>query len=113
MQMTDPDEKLDAFFDAGRSHGPEVSDTFMARLETDMEAALPKPSEPVFARPGPAMTWLWRSLTASGLSGAAVLGVWIGFVAPDILNGVVALDADETIALYTFLPGAELAGLSE
>lgn len=109
----DEEALLDAVFEAGKSHAPAPSDSFLARLSLDAEAALPRneaehvepPKVPFFSR--------FKGLfAASGLSTAAVLGLWIGFVAPDIFTTVSPLSED-TVMLSAFLPGSDLSVLSE
>jgi len=102
----DDDDALQALFDAGRSRPPEMSDDFLSRLTADAEANVPKP---VVTPPGKPSVFggLKGWFAASGLSGAAVLGVWIGFVMPETVS-TLTLAADETVGLYTFLPGADL-----
>lgn len=104
------DAALDALFAAGRSQGPKASVDFLARLAADADAALPRPTKTPPA-PKPFLGGLRSFFAASGLSGAAALGVWIGFMAPEAVSAFTAT-ADETVELYTFLPGADLAVLS-
>ena len=110
MSMDDKndDTGLEAFFNAGRSKPAMPSAEFMARLADDASAVLAEHSKaeatPVRA---PRIDWLPRFFTASGLSGAAVLGVWIGFAMPETLDAF-SLVTDDTVALSTFLPGADL-----
>ena len=105
------DAALDALFQASAEHPPGMSDAFLARLAADAEVATPKPA-PATPRRMPLFHGLKGLFAASGLSGAAVLGVWIGFVMPDILNTVSPLTED-TAGLTVFLPGADLSVLSE
>lgn len=108
------DAALEALFDAGRTRAPVPSDDLMARLAADAERALPRPAiqpaprRSVFARFAP-------FFAASGLSGAAALGIWVGFAMPEVLNldSLAPFATGETIELYTFLPGADLTALSE
>ena len=104
------DAALDALFAAGRTHGPTASDDFLQRLAADANAARPKPRKAVGSS-APFLGVLKGLFAASGLSGAAVLGAWIGFVAPDAISPFTTV-TDETVGLYTFLPGADLTALS-
>ena len=104
------DAALDALFASGHVDAPKASDDFLARLTADAHAALPRPI-PVVPPPAPFLGGLKGWFAASGLSGAAVLGVWIGFVMPDAISDFTTL-TDETVGLYTFLPGADLSALS-
>lgn len=109
MKMVDDrkdDDALEALFSASRTHPPEMSDDFLARLTADADAALPGPAPIAQAPAKPMFGNLKAWFAASGLSGAAVLGMWIGFVMPEMVN-TVALSED--VALYTFLPGADLS----
>lgn len=103
---TQDDAALDALFDAGRAHEPQASGDFLARLAADVEA--PEPTrQPVSQAPSPIFGRLKGLFAASGLSGAAVLGVWIGFITPETV-GTYTLLTEDTVGLYTFLPGADL-----
>lgn len=104
------DAALDALFASGQADAPKASGEFLARLTADAEAALPRPIH-VAPTPAPFLGGLKGWFAASGLSGAAVLGVWIGFVMPDAISDFTTL-TDETVGLYTFLPGADLSALS-
>ena len=103
------DEALDALFAAGKAVRPELDADFMARLMADADRAMPKPEPPVASKP-PKKNWLAGLFTASGLSGAALAGVWIGFAMPETLDGFSA-EADATIALSSFLPGSDLGSV--
>ena len=111
MDKDREDAALDALFSAGQADALKASDDFLARLTADAEAALPRPM-PVTPTPAPFLGGLRGWFAASGLSGAAVLGVWIGFVMPDAISEFTTL-TDETVGLYTFLPGADLSDLSQ
>lgn len=108
------DQALDILFNASREATPSPSPDFLARLAQDANAAMPSPetSAPI---PGPSMLMRLRGLVAaSGLTGAAALGVWIGFVMPETLNTFTdGFATDETVSLSAFLPGADLFALSE
>lgn len=103
---------LDALFEAAAATRPAPSDDFLARLTAQAEAAVPVAARPAPTRP--ARGWhlgLREFFAATGLSGAAVLGVWIGFAMPEILP---LTSTEDTAALYTFFPGADLTvALSE
>lgn len=104
------DPVLDALFEAGKAATPQPSDAFMARLAADADAALPQPKTATPpARSGSTFLTRFKGFfAASGLSGAAALGVWIGFAMPDIVTTVAPL-AQETDGLTVFLPGADLS----
>ncbi|NNE82082.1 MAG: hypothetical protein HKN18_17570 [Silicimonas sp.] len=105
------DAALDALFSAAAARPERPSDDFMARL-ADQAIPAPPPAAPA-TPPSSRAGWLTGFFAASGLSGAAVLGVWIGFVMPEALD-TFSLSTDDTVALSTFLPGADLgAALSE
>lgn len=110
------DTALEALFDVAKNKPATPSADFMARLASDADAAMPKPAPPSLTpTQGPS---LWANLSglfaASGLTGAAALGVWIGFVMPETLNTFVdGYALDDTVSLSAFLPGADLAALSE
>lgn len=111
MDKDNQDEAaLEALFSAGRAESPVPSDDFMARLAADAEAAMPSPASQARAS-RPFLGGLSAWFAASGLSGAAVLGVWIGFVMPEAVS-TFSVQAEETVGLYTFLPGADLSALT-
>ena len=103
------DAALEALFAAGRADQPAPSGDFMARLTADMERALPR-AEPLAPVAPPRWNWLAGLFTASGLSGAALAGVWIGFAMPETLDGFAGTE-ETTIALSSFLPGADFGGV--
>ena len=103
------DDALDALFAAGKAARPQPDADFMARLQADVERALPKPDRPVLSQP-PRANWWAGLFTASGLSGAALAGVWIGFAMPETLDGF-SVESETTIALSSFLPGADLGSV--
>lgn len=104
------DDALEAMFSASRAQPPVMSDDFLARLTADADAAVPQPTP--IAKPAtkpnakPLFGDLKAWFAASGLSGAAVLGMWIGFVMPEMVNTIAVSD---DVALYSFLPGADLS----
>ncbi len=109
---TREDAALNALFAAADSQRPIPSEAFVERLRADAAAALPASET---ATP-PAQTRGWHFplagfFTASGLTAAAAVGVWIGVVMPDT---ILPYGNDDTVGLYTFLPGADLtAAFSE
>ena len=107
-----PDAELEAMFAAARSTSPKPSDDFVARLAQDMERALPRQHSAPIAVEGPTLlARLQKYFAASGLAGAAALGVWIGFVMPETLNTFAdGFASEEAFDLEAFLPGT---GLSE
>lgn len=108
------DPALDALFGAARDATPRPSADFLARLEADADASLPRPSQPKSVARPPLLTRLGGLFAASGLSGAAALGVWIGFAMPDLLNlDTFVSAADDSAGLYAFLPGADVTALGE
>lgn len=107
------DAALDALFDAAKADAPAPSDAFLARLNADAEAARPVPAPAMPRYPEPTVFERLKGWFAvSGLSGAAALGVWIGFAMPDVVMTVAPL-SDEVIELSAYLPGADLTVLSE
>lgn len=109
--MTDDkdDMALDALFKSAKDATPTPSSAFLARLEADAIASVPKPVPTETPRPVK-VHWLNRLFTASGLSGAAIAGVWIGFAMPETLD-TFTLTSDDSIALSTFLPSADLGAV--
>ncbi len=89
--MTDPNDPLEAFFEAGRDRVEEPSEAFLARVEADAMAMLEGRAQP--ARPEPSG---WRGVFAAlggwpagaGLGTAALAGLVLGFTLPDTLSGV-------------------------
>ena len=108
------DQALESLFTAAKDITETPSADFMARLASEAETAMPKP--PLSdVMPAPLLFTRFKGLfAASGLTGAAALGVWIGFVMPETLNTLMdGFSVDETVSLSAFLPGADLAALSE
>jgi len=99
------EDALEALFSASRAHPPAMSDDFLARLTADAVASAPRPAPLAEAPAKPLFGSLKSWFAASGLSGAAALGVWIGFVMPEMVN---TLTLSEEVGLYSFLPGADL-----
>lgn len=107
------DDALDALFAAGKARPPEASPAFLARLQANAAAATPRPAPIATPAPYPSLFTRFKGLfAASGLSGAAALGVWIGFVMPDLVTTVSPVSED-VAGLTVFLPGADLSLLSE
>ncbi len=110
--MTDDprdDAALDALFQAERTRRFEPTPDFMARLEADADAALPRSvshPQPVLRR----TSWLAGVFTASGLSGATLAGIWLGFAMPESFDAF-SLLADSSVELTAFLPGADMGSL--
>ncbi|MDA8584909.1 hypothetical protein N9L47_01420 [Rhodobacteraceae bacterium] len=109
--MDDPreDAALEALFQAERTRAPEISPEFMARLEAEAVAAIPKPAPQIRSAPR-RTSWLAGIFTASGLSGAALAGIWIGFAMPESFD-TLTLTADNSVSLTAFLPGADMGSL--
>ncbi len=107
------DIALDALFAAAKSETPKASEDFLARLNADAVAAMPRPEHLGRNPTAPSLFDRLKGWFAvSGLSGAAALGVWIGFVMPEVVNTVSPLSED-VIELSAYLPGADLSVLSE
>ncbi len=107
------DIALDALFAAAKSEPPKASADFLARLNADAVAATPHPESLAPKQTAPALFDRLKGWFAvSGLSGAAALGVWIGFVMPEVVTTVSPLSED-VIELSAYLPGADLSVLSE
>lgn len=108
------DDTLEALFEASKRTTEIPSSDFMERLALDAESAVPVPVsiEPASA---PSILASFKGLfAASGLTGAAALGVWIGFVMPETLNTFAdGFASEETISLSAFVPSADLFALSE
>lgn len=107
------DIALDALFAAAKSEAPVASGDFLARLNADAQNAVPRPEA---HRTQPVLPSLSERLkgwfAVSGLSGAAALGVWIGFIMPEVVTSVSPLSSD-VAELSAYLPGADLSVLSE
>ena len=103
------DAALDKLLNDAAATRAQPSPDFIARLVADAEAHVPQKAAPI--RTAPRRTsWLAGIFTASGLSGAAIAGVWIGFAMPDTLDSF-DFTADTSVALTTFLPGADLGAV--
>ena len=103
------DADLEALFDAGRKISSKPSPDFMARLDADMQAALPRPVAATPAPP-PRRGWLAGVFAASGLTGAALAGLWIGFAMPETLDPFTG-ETETVLALSSILPGADLGSV--
>lgn len=102
--MTRNRNELDDFFDDARRNGAVPDDSFLARLQSDADAALPATNVVRF-RGGPEASRVWAG---GGLLAAGVAGLAIGFGAPDVLNNLLASDSD-MIELAELLPAANPA----
>lgn len=106
---------VEALFEAGRRGTPALSEDFLARLEADMDAQLPS-AKPSSARSDWGMTFSWwpRLFAASGLAGAALAGVWIGFAMPETFNALAgSYVAAEAYGIEAFLPQTAFGALSD
>ena len=89
--MTDRDDPLEAFFEAGRETVADPSEALLARVEADAMAAFAARTTPARATPSG-----WRGVLAAlggwpagaGLGTAALAGLFIGFALPDTLADV-------------------------
>lgn len=104
------DIALETLFAAGRAERPLPSGEFLERIAASAEAGAARPAPVPAARPVLRLAWLGRVFAASGLSGAAALGAWIGFVMPEAIDAL-TLGGDDTVALATFLPGTDLEAI--
>ncbi len=106
---------LDALFDSARRKSAMPDAEFLALLSRDMEASVPAVTSAPAGKRGAGFLSRFRgAFAASGLTGAAALGVWIGFVMPEVLNDLADFrEVSDGFAIGTFLPSADLAALSE
>lgn len=109
MTADQNDIALDRLFEAAQDAGAEPTPDFMARLTADMDASVPV-SVPRQTAPALKTSWLAGIFTASGLSGAALAGLYIGFAMPETLD-TFTLTSDDSIALSTFLPSTDLGAV--
>lgn len=112
---TSEDAKLEAFFKAAKDNPPEPSSDFISKLQMDALAAVPKATKAAKPRSGPQLspfTRLKGLFAASGLSGVAALGLWIGFVMPDLIATLTPV-SDDVTNISAFLASADLSGLNE
>ena len=114
--MRNDDETLDALFDSARRNAPAMDPAFLERLADDMESRLPRHQAKPVRTSYPA-TFFQRFrgyFAASGLTGVAALGVWIGFVMPETLNSLAAgYDTTEAVGIGAFLPYTDLTALQD
>lgn len=107
---------IDAMFASAAQSPPRPNPAFMARLHSDMVVHLPQPDSKNYAAP-PRRRFLERLpavFAASGLTGAAALGVWIGFVMPETLTALAGQDFEtDSYGIGAFLPSADLWALEE
>lgn len=107
------DAALEMLFEAGRSHAPVPDNSFLSRIAADAEHAVPQAQESKFTQPDVHFFARFKGLfAASGLSGIAALGLWVGFIMPDIVTDMSLLSESGT-TLSAFLPGSDLSVLSE
>ncbi len=104
------DIALETLFAAGRSERPLPSGEFLERVAASADAGAAGPRPAPAARPVLRLALLGRVFAASGLSGAAALGAWIGFVMPEAIDPL-TLGSDDTVALATFLPGTDIEAI--
>lgn len=112
-------EGLEAFFAAGRSTAPEVSDALMARILGDaaeeqariLAGRAAQPSATPAARPRP-----WQVLIAAlgggkavaGLVTAALVGIWLGISPPTQLAALTQTVTQNVLGSSTSLDGLDL-----
>lgn len=109
------DQRLEQMFAASRAKTPQPDEAFMARLADDANAHVPKFQ---WATPPRATSTPLRGLqtlfAAAGLAGSAALGIWIGFVSPDLLNDTLLIGVtNDELALSDFFAGADLSSISD
>lgn len=107
---------LDTLFESARRKVPMPETSFLDRLSADMEDNLPR--RHVSVPSAPRANDFWKrfrgAFAASGLTGAAALGVWIGFMLPETLNTLaLGYDVSDASGIGTFLPSADLLALAE
>lgn len=110
------DDALEGLFETARRTTLVPDAEFLAKLAADMESMVPDPRRiPSTQADKPGFFMKFRGFfAASGLTGAAALGVWIGFVMPEALNTLAAgYDTSEPFGIGAFLPAADLAALEE
>lgn len=111
---------LDAFMESAKRNPPKPDGAFLARLTDDMMANVPDVSKPerLPVRSRTFGTDFFRNFqaifAASGLTGAAALGVWIGFAMPETLNMLnPEYETADSFGIGVFLPAADLSVLAE
>lgn len=116
------DTELEALFEAARDTAPMPSQNLWEQVHQDALALMPEPGGIAIPAPitqGPVAGLIdaiggWISL--AGLTTATLVGVWIGFVNPDVLNesaiaGILpGFNASESFDLEDLEPG--FSGLS-
>lgn len=108
------DRALDALFETAKTNPIMPEPDLMAQLQSDMERALPRAPAPIPTPKPSVLTRLGGLFAASGLTGVAALGVWIGFVMPETLNTLAdGFAGDQIVSLDSLLPGADLIALSD
>lgn len=107
------DAALELLFEAAQEDKPKIAPDFLERLALQAEASVPVIPAPT---PTPRSTPFWQKLSglfaASGLSGAAALGVWMGIAMPDLIMSDTIFLADGP-GISEFLPSGDLSLLSE
>lgn len=106
------DTALESLFDVARSNQPEPGPDFLARLNADAVAAVPRPVPVKKTREVSIFSRLKTLFAASGLSGAAALGIWIGFVMPDLVAPF-SMVTEDTTGITAFMSDADFSVLSE
>lgn len=108
-------EALEALFKAARNNPNEPRPEFIERLIKDADAIAPASA----TGQSPLETSRWNRFTrnwlpASGLTAAAVLGVWIGLMLPETQIADTWLTNDSSdLDLAAFLPGADLSQFAD
>lgn len=108
---TRDDQILDRLLSEAGQRSHELSPALLARLHADVDAAVSvSVTPPLRIRPSPVAMQLRVLFAATGLSGAAVVGVWIGFVMPETLSIVTGEFATaEPAGVEAFLPASDFA----
>lgn len=108
------DSGLEMLFEAIRTVHPTPSASLMTRLSTDAEMSLPSRVQATERPHRSSFGWIGGLFAASGLSGAAALGVWIGFMMPDVVDPLAQnISGNDAVLFTTFLPGTDLGALDE
>lgn len=111
-ENVDQDAGLEAFFQAGRAAAPAPSDALIATILQDAKALQP---EAALLTGSTVRRSFWRDLSAqiggwpalAGMATATLVGLWIGFSAPDqleTLSGGIVLAGDYTTADTLYAP---------
>ena len=109
--MMDPDKELDHLFEEARSQQKLVSDDLMARVLSDArEVQLGRISEQGAGQREPSHRRLWSFVggwtSAVSFATCAAAGVYLGYLAPDLVNASNLMDvsyADALLQDLTFL----------